>query len=66
MEYNIRNIRKEKNMSQEELSQKSGVSRITISALEAGMEKTTTTATLMKIAAALDVTVDRLFFTHGV
>ncbi|MBE6982884.1 MAG: helix-turn-helix transcriptional regulator [Ruminococcaceae bacterium] len=50
-------------MTQEELAEKSGVSRGTISALESGVERTTTTKTLLKIASALDLTVDQLFLS---
>ena len=53
-------------MTQEELAEKSGVSRGTISALENGIDRTTTSKTLVKLAQALDTTVDRIFFTKGV
>ena len=66
MGYRIRELREGKNMTQEELSNKSGVSRGTISALENGDQYTTTTKTLLKIAKALDATVDQLFFNQGV
>ena len=55
--------RKRKNMTQEELSIKSGVSRKTISDLEGSVEKNTTSKTLLRIAQALDATVDENFFT---
>lgn len=61
MGYKIRELREAQNMSQEELSQKSGVSRGTIVALEKGEERTTTTKTLLKLAKALGSTVDQLF-----
>lgn len=61
MGYKIRDIREQKKMSQEELSQKSGVSRTTISNLENNIDKTAMTSTLVKIANALDVTVDQIF-----
>lgn len=63
MGYCIKVIRESLSMTQEELAAKSGVSRGTISALENGMERTTTTKTLLKIANALGVTIDRLFCT---
>ena len=66
MGYKIKDFREAKGMTQEELAKKSGVSRGTISALENGTERTTTTKTLINIAKALDTTVDRLFFAHGV
>lgn len=66
MGYKIRNIREEKKMTQEELAEKSGVSRVTISGLENGTTRATTTKTLQKIARALDVTVDQIFFDEAV
>ena len=62
MGYRIKEIREQHNMTQEELSDLSGVSRTTISALENGTERATTTKTLMNIARALGVAVDALFF----
>ena len=66
MGYKIKEVREKKNMTQEELSKKSGVSRGTISALENGTSRATTTKTLTKIARALDTTVDVLFFAQAV
>lgn len=66
MGYKIKDFREALGMTQEELAQKSGVSRGTISALENGTERTTTTKTLFNIARALNTTVDRIFFTEGV
>lgn len=66
MGYKIKEVREKKNMTQEELSKKSGVSRGTISALENGTSRATTTKTLSKIARALDTTVDVLFFAQSV
>ncbi len=63
MEYKIREIRKELGMSQEELSEKSGVSRAIISGLESGSITVTTTLTLMKIAKALDKKVSDIFLS---
>lgn len=62
MGYRIKEIREAKNMTQEELSEKSGISRVTISGLENGTERNTTSKTLVKIAAALGVTIDQIFF----
>ena len=59
-------LREAMKMTQEELAEKSGVSRGTISALENGIDRTTTSKTLVKLAQALDTTVDRIFFTKGV
>lgn len=66
MGYKIKEYREAVNMTQEELSTASGVSRGTISALENGSERTTTMKTLLKIARALGVTVDQIFFEQGV
>lgn len=66
MGYKIKELRESLNMTQEELSEKSDVSRGTISALENGTERTTTTKTLSKIATALGTTVDRLFYPTSV
>lgn len=66
MGYKIKEVREEMKMSQEELAERSGVSRGTISALENGSTRTTTTKTLLKLAKALGVTVDRIFFAEGV
>ena len=63
MGYRIKELRKEKKMSQEELAKKSGVSRTTIVNLEKGNDKTVLTSTLLNIATALDTTVDKLFTT---
>ncbi|HCS34702.1 MULTISPECIES: helix-turn-helix transcriptional regulator [Eubacteriales] len=66
MGYKIKELREAMKMTQEELAEKSGVSRGTISALENGIDRTTTSKTLVKLAQALDTTVDRIFFTKGV
>lgn len=66
MGYRIREFREAKNMTQEELARRSGVSRGTISAMENGADKQTTTKTLVKIARALDTSVDNIFFAETV
>ena len=66
MGYRIKEVREEKNMTQEELAEKSGVSRGTISALENGSMRNTGSKTLLRIASALCVTIDRIFFAEGV
>ena len=50
-----------KNISQEELSKASGVSRQTISELESGEVVNTTTSTLAKLADALECKVGDIF-----
>lgn len=53
-------------MSQEELAEKSAVSRATISSLENNSERNTSTKILKRIASALDTTVGELFFADNV
>lgn len=60
--YNIKQRREELNMSQEELSLKSGVSRSIISELESGKRvENTTIETIVKISRALDTTIQKIF-----
>lgn len=66
MGYRIKEVREERGMTQEELEKKSGVSRVTISGLENGTTRNTTTGTLLKIANALDTTIDRIFYAESV
>ena len=66
MGYKIKELRVSKKLTQEELAEKSGVSRGTIAALESGKERSVLTGTLVKLADALDTTVDNLFFTQSV
>ena len=66
MGYKIKELRDAKRMTQEELAEKSGVSRGTIVALESGNVKNTTTATLLKLAQGLGTTVDDIFFADDV
>ena len=64
--YKIKELSEALKMTQEELAEKSGVSRGTISALENGVDRTTTSKTLVKLAQALNTSVDHIFFTEGV
>lgn len=64
MGYKIKELREQKNMTQEELAEKSGVSRTIISFLENGSPNTTS-KTLVNIARALDVTIDQLFYKEN-
>lgn len=66
MGYKIKEVREARGLTQEELAEKSGVSRGTISALENGAVRTTTTKTLVKLALALGVSVDQIFFSNSV
>lgn len=61
MKFAIKEAREERKMSQEELSEKSGVSRAIISGLESGSIQNTTTKTLYRLALALDMPVGRFF-----
>ena len=65
VKYRIKEIRREKGLTQEELSTKSGVSRATICALERDEGTVTTTRTLFFLAEALGVEMDELFYTAG-
>ncbi len=61
---NIMNLRKQKNMSMDSLSKRSGVSKSMLSQIE--QEKTNpTVVTVWKIARALDVSVEELLYTNG-
>ncbi len=62
MGFKIRECRNEINMSQEELSKRSGVSRTIISGLENGTITVTTTETLLRIARAMNKKVVDIFF----
>lgn len=62
----IKEAREAAKLTQEELAKKSGVSRGTISALENGTTKITTTKTLVNIAKALNTTIDKIFFADVV
>lgn len=66
MGYKIREMRESCGLTQEELAEKSGVCRATIWALETNQNRITTTKTLMKIAQALNTTMDALFYTKSV
>lgn len=66
MGYKIKEVRESQSMTQEELSQKSGVSRGTIAALEKSDETVTSTKTLLKISQALGVSISDIFFGPSV
>lgn len=62
MPFKIKEMRKNKGMSQEELSKQAGISRQIISDLESGdKEVNTTTNTLLRIAEALGCTISDIF-----
>ena len=62
----VREAREKLKMSQEELAKRSGVSRGTISAIESGRAENTKSKTLLKIANAMNTTVDQIFFAKDV
>lgn len=61
METKIREYREKEDMTQEELSEKSGVSRTTISNLENGKLESTTNTIMLKIAEALNCKIRDIF-----
>ena len=61
MKLRLRELRRSKGMTQEELSDKSGVTRTTIWKLETGEEEVSTTKTLLSLAKALDCNVGDFF-----
>lgn len=61
MAYRIRELREKKKLTQEQLSQMSGVSRATIVQLENNEEHEPMVGTLKALAAALNVPVSKLF-----
>jgi len=62
MGYKIKEARESIKMSQVELAKKSEVSRTIISGLESGRITVTTTATIQKIATALNKKLNDIFF----
>lgn len=66
MGYKIKERREELQMTQEELTKKSGISRQTISALENAYQKNCSTRVLLALAKALDTTISELFFEDDV
>ena len=66
MRYRVKEMREAKNMSQEELERKSGISRQTISAIENDKAENVMVGTLVALANALETTVDNLFFKQAV
>lgn len=61
MGYKIEEARKKQGLTQNQLSEKSGISRTIISGLERGRISVTTTGTLKKIADALGVKIEDIF-----
>ena len=64
MKNKLKEIREKQGISQEELAEKSEVSRTTISELETEKKEVTTNITLEKIAKALGLKVADIFFIN--
>lgn len=60
--FKIADLRKKKGMTQEELAEKSGVSRATICSIENGKNKGVSASTLTKLAEALGVKTEKIFY----
>jgi len=66
MGFRIKEMREAKNMTVAELAEKSGLSRQLIYNLEGEKESDPKFTTLMKIAEALETTIDQIFFKKSV
>lgn len=62
MKNRLKEMRESQKLTQEELSNRSGVSRVTISGLESGRTAVVKTDTLIKNADALNEPVSKIFF----
>lgn len=62
----IKEVREEKKMSVAELAEKSGISRQQIYNLESDKENDPKLSTLLKIAEAMGVTLDTIFYEESV
>ena len=61
MLYNIKNIRQQKKMTQEELAKKANISRATVIRLERGEKMEVRVSTLEALAVALNCSVSACF-----
>lgn len=64
MKNKVKEYREKENLTQEELSQKSGVSRNTISSLETGTNTNVTYDVMQRLAKALNRKVTTIFFNQ--
>lgn len=58
---NLAEVRKDKWLTQEELAEKSGISRVTIANIERGAVTNLKISTMLSLANALDSTVEEIF-----
>lgn len=58
---NLSEVRKDKGVTQEELAEKSGISRVTIANIERGAVTNLKISTMLSLANALDSTVEEIF-----
>ena len=61
MDNRVRERRKELQMSQSELSKRSGISRTTLNKIESGRQTNVKTSTIISISRSLDTEPDKLF-----
>ena len=61
----VRQLREQRKLTQAELAEASGVSRLTIIKMETGKLKNARSQTLFAIAKALGCRIDDLFFDRG-
>lgn len=58
---NLSEVRKDKGLTQEELAEKSGISRVTIANIERGAVTNLKISTMLNLANALNSTVEEIF-----
>lgn len=65
MGFKVKEMRVAKGMTQEELEEKSGISRQTISAIETGKKTDVKSGTMIALARALEASIDDIFFDQA-
>lgn len=65
LKYRLREIRESKGITQEELANKSGITRTTIWKLETGDDEVSTTKTLLSLAKALECSISDFFYDEN-